>query len=183
MITIDGNSEASLNVKLLSDYSDPGTPRVRKQHVDVPGRAGVYDFNTEYDVRPIELSFVTTGTTSPTNVQAVIRNFVDVLTDTNGDPKEVTLTFSEESSKHYDVKLDSIINVTRTPAGFAKFRVRFLARTPFAFSDTSTVTTNVTSSGQTISVTNSGSAATPTVITITNNGDNAISGFTIQKSS
>lgn len=179
--TIDGTSASNLDVKLKSDYQEPGSPEVRRKELEVPGRAGRYDFGSEYDTRTFELPLVTLNTSTQAEVQEVIRDFADALTDNNGEPKEVELSFTKESDKHYKVKLDQSYGVRRYPGNIADFRVRLRATKPFAFADTSTTSVNITSSGQTFKVTNSGSAPTPAVITIENSGTSTIDGFTIQK--
>lgn len=180
--SIDGQSAASLNVKLMTEYEEPGLPEIREKRQTVPGRAGQYDFGSEYDTRTINLPLVTVGTSSESEVQDVIRNLANVLTDENGDPKEVKLTFDKESDKHYKVKFNGDFGVPRINGGIAKFTLTLVATEPFAFGDTNTTTVNVTSSGQTFSVTNSGSAPTPVKVTITNTGTTTISGFSLRKS-
>jgi len=180
--TIDGTSSSAYNVKLKSDYQEPGSPEVRRKELEVPGRAGRYDFGSEYDTRTLELPLVTLDTSTQSEVQEVIRDFVDALTDNNGEPKEVKLSFGKESDKHYKVKLDQSFGVRRYPGNLADFRVRLRATEPFAFTSTNTTSVNITSSGQAFQVTNSGSAPTPVVITIENTGTSTVDGFTIQKS-
>lgn len=180
--TIDGTPASTLNVKLKSDYQEPGSPEIRKREVTVPGRAGSYDFGAEYGQRTFQLPLITLNTSTQSEVQDVVRNLADTLTDDNGDPKEVKLSFDKESNKHYKVKLDDSMGITRYPGNLADIQLNLVATKPFAFRDTNTTTVNVTSSGQTFQVTNSGSAPTPVVITITNSGATTINGFTIQKS-
>lgn len=181
-VTIDGNTAQSLDIHLKKDYQEPGTPDVRRKEMVVPGRAGTIDFGSEYGEREIELPFNTLNTSSQSEVQDVIRNLADVLTDDDGEPKEVTLSFDKESGKHYKVKLAEGTGITRYPGNLAEFSLNLIATKPFAFSDTSTTSVNITSSGQTFNVTNSGSAPTPVKITITNSGSATINGFSIKRS-
>src|SRR6056297_2186150 len=178
--TIDGTSASTLNVKLKSGYTEPGTPNVRKRELTVPGKAGKYDFGSEYSDRVFELPLVTLDTTTNAEVQEVIRELADTLTDNNGDPKEVELSFSKESDKHYKVKLNESMGITRSPGKIGEITLPLVATEPYAFADTNTVSANIINNNQTVSVQNSGSAPTPVVITITNSGANTISGFTLK---
>lgn len=180
--TLAGNTAVSLNIKLKSDYQEPGSPDIRKREVAIPGRAGVYDFGAEYDQRVFQLPLITLNTSTQSDVQDVVRNLADVLTDDNGDPKEVKLSFDKESGKHYKVKLDSSMGIRRYPGNVADIQLNLVSTKPYAFASTSTTTVNVITSGQTFKTTNSGTAPTPIVMTITNSGATTINGFTIQKS-
>ncbi len=181
--TLNGKTAANLNVKLKSGYDEPGSPDVRKRETSIPGKAGKYDFGSEYDVRKFELPLITLNTTTEAEVQSVIRSLVNELTDSYGDPQEVKLSFDKESDKHYLVKLDDSFGVTRHPAHFGEFKLRLVATEPFVLGAEETVTANITSSGQSTSVENEGTVKTPVVITITNNGTNTINGFELDLSS
>jgi len=178
--TIDGTSASTLNIKLKSGYTEPGTPNIRKRELTVPGKAGKYDFGSEYSDRVFELPLVTLDTTTNAEVQEVIRELADTLTDNNGDPKEVELSFSKESDKHYKVKLNESMGITRSPGKIGEINLPLVATEPYAFASKTTNTVSITSSPQVFSVQNSGSAPTPVTITITNTGSNTVSGFTIK---
>lgn len=177
--TLAGKTPSELDVKLLEDLVEPGTPSVRKRETTIPGKAGKFDFGDKYDTRTFQLPLVTTGTNTPSEAQTVIRSLAELLTDSQGDPKEVELSFDHESTS-YTVKLDSELGIQRFPAGFNKFVLPLVATDPYAKGTEETITKSITSSPEEFDVTNDGNIETPLVITITNNGG-AVSNFSLYK--
>ncbi len=175
--TLNGKTASELDVRLKSDYQEPGAPDIRKRETEIPGKAGRYDFGDEYDTRTFELPLVTLNTTTKAEVQAVIRNLTNELTDKYGKPQTVNLSFDKEPNLHYRVKLSESYGITRHPAHFGEFTLTLVATLPYALGDRETVTKNVTGSPEDISVTNDGDVETPAVLTITNEGSAAVSGI------
>lgn len=177
--SIDGTTASTLNVKLKSDYQEPGSPDVRKRETTVPGRAGVYDFGAEYDVRTFELPLVTLDTTTQAEVQNVARNLANELTDDKGKPKEVELKFDKEPAKYYEVKLDSEMGITRYPGNLADIQLNLVATTPFALKPVEKINHEITTNGGSFQIQNDGTVETPVRFEITNTGGTTISGFKI----
>jgi len=175
--TLNGKTASELDVKLKSDYQEPGAPDIRKREAEIPGKAGRYDFGDEYDTRTFELPLVTLNTTKKAEVQAVIRNLTNELTDKYGRPQTVNLSFDKEPDLHYRVKLSESYGITRHPAHFGEFTLTLVATLPYALGNSETVTKNVTSSPATITVENSGDVETPVKITIENTGSTTINSF------
>jgi len=178
--TLNGKTASQLDIKLKSGYQEPGAPDIRKREMDIPGRAGRYDFGDDYDTRTFELPLMTLNTTTKAEVQAVIRNLTNELTDKQGRLQTVNLSFDKEPDLHYQVKLSESYGITRHPAHFGEFTLTLVATLPYALGDRETVTQNITGSPEDVSVTNDGDVETPAVITITNQGSAAVSGIELK---
>ena len=178
--TLAGKTASDLGVRLKSGYQEPVSPNIRKRELTIPGKAGKINCGDEYDVRTFELPLVTVNTTTKAGVQDVIRQLIDELTNNPGEPREVSLSFDKEPNLHYGVKLNQSSPVDRHPAHFAEFALNLVATQPYALGDEETVTATITDSPQDIAVENDGNVETPVNITITNEGDNTISDFTLK---
>lgn len=180
-VTIAGKTTSELNIKLLDDLDEPGTPAIRKRSTKIPGKAGRYSYGDEYGVRTFNLRFLTTGTNTQEEAQNVVRGLVELLTDSQGDPKEVELTLSHEPGKSYTVKFDHELGVERYPAGVNTFTLPLVATQPYAKGDSHTVNATITSIPDSISINNNGNVEAPVIIRIKNNGTTTINGFDLSK--
>lgn len=155
----------------------PLLPVLRKRELTIPGRHGVYDFtDNTFDKRIIEVEMKYIGT-SFAELRTRARSIAAWLSGFNNSKN---LIFDDETDKYYLAKIYSEIglqNLFKTGEASIIFECA-----PFAYSITErTETANITTSGQIVTISSSGTFDTPPVITIANNGTSAISTFTIRR--
>jgi predicted phage tail component-like protein len=155
----------------------PLLPTMTPKYISVPGRNGIYDFgDNTYEPRIIELTLKYKGT-SYDNLRSKAREIAYWL---NGQT-EKKLVFDDETDKYYMCKIYSDVGLSNL-FRVGECTVQFLCNPPFAISTTlRTTTATVTASGDVITVSSSGTAATPSVFFVYNDGLSAISTFSITR--
>ena len=154
----------------------PILPALRKREIIIPGRHGSYDFEGNvYENRIIEID-VKWIASSADNLRATARSIASWLSQT----ERKQLIFDDEPAKYYLAKLYSaaplqnLLTVGQTSLIFEC--------DPFAYSTTvGSFSTEITEDDQEFTVTTSGTAETPQIITVTNTGGTTIVGFSITR--
>ena len=180
--TLAGQADTDLGVELQAGYDEPVLPDTRDRTVEIPGRAGETFFGADLTARQINLPLAVIGTATPTALQEIVRAFAAILLDGDGSPQEVSLVFTKEPSKTYTVRYSGSMSLARL-IGSSKgiFTLPLTAADPFAYGAEESHSMTVTTSPQSMTITNSGAQSTPCVITVTNNGSATINGFTISR--
>lgn len=157
-------------------------PRSQERGRRIPGKIGTVVGQSNFEGLEFILKCQITGATDKSSLITKIRNLNEHLTDDAGNPRELGLSFPEESGKEYTVKYRGPqLNAERIGIGDGIFELRLFAPDPRAKGSEETITENITSSPSTFDVENSGNVRTPIVITITNNGASSISSFKLHK--
>ena len=159
---------------IVKSVDRPILPTLRKREIVIPGRHGTWDFEgNTYENRIISVEFKYRGTTF-NDLRLQARDIAQWLSQTIY--KE--LIFSDEPDKYYLAKIyDSIglQNILRAGQGSIRFECK-----PFAYKLTEDITSaTITANGQTLAVVLAGTAETPEIITLTNQGS-SISAFTLE---
>lgn len=180
---LGGKSSDDLDIALLNTPK-PLQAGVSNKVINVDGRVGGYDYGGDLKPLNFQLNCEFKNATSESGLQNKIRSLADHLFDDDGKPQQHELSFSDEPDKYWTVRysagrskmVDRVIGGT-----VGRFTLEFVAVDPRAHESEEIITTNITTSGQSVSVDNSGTVKTPLRIEITNNGSNTINGFTIKK--
>jgi phage-related protein len=178
-ITLDGVADTTLGFEVLAGYDEPLLPDVRTRSVEIPGRAGRWEFAGDLASREIRLPCsVFSG--SMAALATAARAIAAALLDGDGKPKDVSLVFLKEATKTYTVRYSGAVPVERlVGSGLGNFTLSLVASDPYAYGAETTVTESVTVSPTEIEITNDGTVSTPVVITITNNGAGNVTGIKV----
>ena len=178
--TLDGVADTTYGIELRPGYDEPMLPGVRTRSVDIPGRAGRWEFQGDLGAREINLPCVATAATQEA-LASLGRALAAALLDDDGYPTDISLVFLKESTKTYTVRYNGLVSVQRlVGSSIGEFVLPFIAADPFAYGAEETTTeTDITASPTTIDNTNDGTVSTPCVITITNTGGTDITGIKI----
>jgi predicted phage tail component-like protein len=190
MITLDNRPLSNWGLSLLYGDIHPATPDLRQNTLTIPGRAGKWDFGSEWDSRTFELPLILKEPDS-FEMQRKLNDFVAFLLDPFGRPRDIKLVFDYEPDKYYTVRLSGNISPERLYR-FGKFPLILEATDPYkkfsvpsdeiimnsdvsVMSDilwnTELVSYNVTFS-QTFTILNQGTVAIPLSIDINGSGTN-----------
>jgi len=177
--TLDGVTDISLGIELMQGSDEPLAPSVRERYVEIPGRAGRWEFDGDLGPREFSLPCAVVGSTMAALATAA-RSVAAALLDADGKPKDVALVFLKESDKTYTVRYNGNISVQRLVGStIGYFTLPLVASDPYAYGAEETETATVTASPTALSITNDGTVSTPVVITITNNGVGAVTGIKV----
>jgi len=179
--TLGGTADTSLGAVLRAGYQLPALPASRDRAAEVPGRHGVYLFDSDLGPRMITLDLTILDATTMAGLQTLVRAFSAVLLDQDGKPEDVSLVFDMESTKTYTVRYAGNLPLARLIGGsLGEFSLPLLAADPFAYEAEDTDTYNVVAAYQTMAVENAGDYRTPPTFTITINGGSPdVTGFTL----
>ncbi len=178
---LGGSSNVDLDIMLLTS-DRRALPTTDDRISEVPGQIGAHDSGGDLGALEFNLECRFTGTAlTEEALQNDVRNLTDHLTDKDGEPRTITLSFQDETDKSWDVRYSGNgIDVGRgIGSGRGEFTLPLIAPDPRAYGSQSTVTTTTTTAPHTMSVTNDGNVKTPLEITIENNGTNPVSGITL----
>lgn len=128
-IKIDGVSAATLGFKVLVDTEEPILPQTVDRIDTINGKRGIYDFGADLSYRLFEISCAVFKT--GTQLQQVISAVAKALTDNEGRPKWVELTFDADPLKVYEVRYMGNLRIERL-AAMSAFKLPLMAREPFA---------------------------------------------------
>lgn len=180
---LGGSTNASMDIMLLK--SDRRIlPATDDRLSEVPGQIGAHDSGADLGALEFDLRCKFIGGLTETALQTDARNLTDHLTDDNGEPREMELSFQDETDKTWTVRYSGDgLDVGRgVGKGRGEFNLPLIAADPRAYGTTATLTQTATATPHTIDVVNDGNVKTPLEITLTNNGTNAVSGITIEVS-
>ena len=177
--TLDGVTDISLGIELLPDHQEPLLPGTRDRYVEIPGRAGSWEFTGDLEARRLVLACSAMSTTR-VGLAAVIRTLTTALLDSDGRPKDIALIYLKEPTKTYTVRYAGSISIERLVGGtVGYFALPFTASDPYAYGSEDTDTASITAAYQEMAVVNAGAFKTPATITITNNGLTDITGLSL----
>jgi len=178
--TLGGTADTALGVELQSTYQEPILPPTRDRTATIPGRQGMVVFSSDLDAREITLDLAMIESHTAAALQAVVRAFAQVLLDKTGKPKDVALVFVKEPTKTYTVRYTGNLPLARLIGdSWGEFTLPLMAPDPYAYGESVQTRATVTTSPQTVTVTNGGDYATPPVIQLKNNGGAGIAGITL----
>lgn len=152
---------------------------------NVPGQIGGYDYGADLTSLRFRLNCEIKNATSQSELMTKARTIADHLFDDEGNPRTMELSFTDEPDKFWEVRYGFNRRATfmdRIVGGkIGRFTLNLVAADPRAHEAEDTTSQTITSSGGTITVTNSGNVKTPVKIKITNNGSSTINGFSIKR--
>ena len=179
--TLDGVADTTLGIELMQGYDEPVLPATRDRSVEIPGRAGRWEFDGDLAARDFSLPCSATSTTME-GLAAVARDLAEALLDDDGVPKDVDLVFLKESTKTYTVRYAGSMSIDRlVGSAVGYFTLPLRASDPFAYGPDETSSKSMTVSPDTISITNDGTVTTPVVITIENTGAGDVTGIKVSQ--
>lgn len=178
--TLGDKTDVQLGIQLLSGYSEPIAPKTIDKTVRIAGRHGEYDFGADLGARLFKLKCEFVDATTRAALQTAVRALAAHLVDSEGNPRDLALSFDKEPAKFYTVRLQGALDIKRIIA-HGTFTLRLYAADPFAYGAEEEVEETVTTSPKEIAVTNDGTVATPPTITVKNNGGNTINGLTFTR--
>lgn len=177
--TLGSQTDVQLGIQLLKGYSEPIVPATRDKTVVVSGRHGEYDFGADLGARLFKLKCEFVDAATRTALQTAVRVLAAHLVDNEGKPRNLALSFDKEPDKSYTVRLQGALDIKRIIA-HGTFTLGLYAADPFAYGAEEKVEETVTIVIAEIEVTNDGTVSTPPDITIKNNGENTIHGFSLE---
>ena len=178
--TIDGEPASTYGITLMYAPGQPMLPGTRDRTVEIPGRAGVYWFDSDIGPRTFSLPCQFQGAADSVALDVLIRTFARVLVHVHGRPRTLEIEFDDCPGYKYLVRYNGQIPFDRAWVGCSDFTLELIADDPYAYEPEDETEATITTSGETMTVTSTGNVGTPAKICITNNGANPIVGFTIE---
>jgi len=174
-------TNVQLGIELIKDSRILIAPRTKDRTEEIPGRDGLWMYGSDYRVREFRLRCAFVDATTETEVQTAMRLLAGHLIDPYGEPKDIELSFASESGVYYTVRQSQAIQIKRGKPFNWEFELRLLAHNPFGHGPETVTSGSLTTSPDTLAVTNSGNAPSPPTIVLTNNGAATIHGFTLAR--
>lgn len=178
--TLGSLTDVQLGIQLLKGYSEPIAPATRDKTVKIPGRHGEYDFGADLGARLFKLKCEFVDAATRAALQTAVRALAAHLVDSDGNPRDLALSFDKEPTKFYTVRLQGALDIKRIIT-HGTFTLRLYAADPFAYGAEKKVEETVTVVITEIEVTNDGTVSTPPTITVKNDGVDPIEGFTLTR--
>lgn len=132
MITLDGKTDADLNLIVLAEGEDIFTPSTRDRSVNVPGRNGAYDFGADLGVLEFNIPMMLKGGATLADTQKQIREIAKILLDQDGKPRTFELRWDYEPEKYYTVRYAGSLSLERI-LKMGKFVLPLVAYDPAAY--------------------------------------------------
>ena len=179
--TLGSKTNEDLNISMLNSPRE-ALPEVIGKIEENHNRPGGHDYGGDYAGLIIKLECYFTRAGHEENLQEDIRALTDHLTNNEGRPREMDLTFPAEPNKTYSIRYDgSGLQVERgLSSNQGEFTLTLIAVDPRAKAPEDKITQNVSSSPEKIELVNSGNINTPFKMEVTNKGDSQISDITIE---
>ena len=178
--TLGGTADTALGVVLLNDWSDQALPSTRDRYVEIPGRQGRVNFDSDLGPRELTLELEIIDGTTEASLQTLARALSAVLLDQDGHPQDVSLVFERESTKTYTVRYSGHMPIERlVGATHGRVSLPLIQADPFVYGASDTDSDSITASYQEMAIENAGDYRTPPTITVTNNGAGDVTGFTL----
>jgi predicted phage tail component-like protein len=132
MLSIDGvHIENDLGLHLLADSDETMMPDTRQDTLTVPGKHGVYVFDSYLEPRRFFPYILIPSQATLNDVQGIVRKVASLLVDEYGKPKDVKLIYDYEPDKYYIARFTGYIAIDRV-AKTGRFPIPFLAYDPMA---------------------------------------------------
>jgi len=128
-IKIDGVSAATLGFKVMIDTEEPILPSTVDRTLAIPGKRGVYDFGSDVSFRLFEISCAILK--SGVQLQQTLSSIAKALTDNDGNPKWVELTFDNDPLKVFEVRYMGNLRINRM-SNISTFKLPLMAREPYS---------------------------------------------------
>jgi len=128
---LGGKTFDELGLVLLKTTQIPILPDVRSRTVQIPGRAGAYDFGSDLGTRQFNLECVIKAITRQELAEKV-RVLAAHLVDTDGKPRTLKLIFDDEPDRYYSVKYSGGVSMERI-VSVGQFTLQLMATDPFAY--------------------------------------------------
>lgn len=181
-LTLGSKTNEDLNFYLRNSPRE-ALPEALSKTSETGNRPGKHDYGADYGPLTISLECTFERTGNEELLQEDIRALTDHLTNVDGEPRELELTFAEEPDLSYLVRYDGGgLGVGR---GLAEdqgdFTLELVAVDPRARQAENTVSFTITSSPQNMEVENAGNVRTPVIMEITNEGGSTIPAFQLEK--
>lgn len=177
--TLDGVAASAYGVTLRYGPGQPMLPATRDRTVEIPGRAGVYWFDSDVGQRTFSLPCDFRDCADAAALDTLIKAFARALVDVNGKPRALSLVFDDSPTITYTVRYSGEIPFDRQWVGCSEFTLSLVADEPYGREVEEVTSGTITTSPGVLGVTGTCTVASPAKICITNNGGSAIDGFTI----
>lgn len=177
--TINGVAATTYGITLRYGPSIPMLPATRDRTAEIPGRNGVYWFDSDVGQRQFSLPCDFRDCADAAALDVLIKAFARALVDVNGKPKALSLIFDDAPTITYTARYAGEIPFERAWCGVSEFTLNLVADDPNGAEAEQTDEATITTSGGTMVVTGTGTVSGPAILTITNNGGAPIAGFTI----
>lgn len=179
--TLDSLTNVDLGISLVKDSKIVISPRTKDRTEEIPGRDGLWMYGSDYRVREFRLRCAFVDCTTETEVQTAMRLLAGHLMDAYGEPKNIEFSLESEPTVYYTVRQSQAIVIKRGRPQIWEFELRLLAHEPFGHGSETITSGSLTTSPDTLAVTNSGNAPSPPLIVITNNGAATVHGFILSR--
>jgi phage-related protein len=164
---------------IKADTVIPALPATRDRTKEIAGKHGAYDYGA--DLKPIAfmLNCYFTDDVTDADIQSAIRTLNAYLLDGWGEPVDLTLTFSYETDKYYNVRYSGSHSIDTSAAmNRRKFTLPLMAFDPHAYATTGvTDTKSITTSPQLLTYSVTTGINIPVQLTLTNDSGADINGF------
>lgn len=177
--TLGGTPASTYGITLLYAPGQPMLPETRDRTAEIPGRHGTYWFDSDLGQRRFALPCQFADCADAAALDTLIKAFARVLVDVNGKPKALSLVFDDALTITYTVRYAGEIPFDRAWCGMPEFSLNLVADDPFGYEAEDTTDGTITTSGAGIAVASSGNVTTPAQVSIQNNGETPVDGFTI----
>ena len=118
-------------LKLIYDHTHPISPTIELKALKIPGKNGLYYFDSETNERNFTLTF-DIAENDIVLMQYKFNSFVKFLHEDNGKPRFVKMMFLYEPDKYYTVILNNSIEPTRAYA-LDQFELNLTAYDPYKY--------------------------------------------------
>ena len=176
---LDGTAASAYGITLRYGPSIPMLPATRDRTAEIPGRNGVYWFDSDVGQRQFSLPCDFRDCADAAALDVLIKAFARVLVDVYGKPKALSLILDDSPTITYTVRYAGEIPFDRAWIGVSEFTLNLVADDPYGYEASDTTTATITTSGGSMAVASSGNISTPAQICVTNNGTVPVTGFTI----
>jgi predicted phage tail component-like protein len=128
---LGGKTFSELGLILLRTTEIPILPSTTDRMVQIPGRAGAYDFGSDIGPRQFNLECAIKATTTRQELVEKARALAVHLLD-DGKPKTMELIFDDEPDRYYNVRYSGRILMEKI-ASIGRFTLPLIASDPFAY--------------------------------------------------
>ena len=135
MITLDDDYRLEdFGFRAYLDHEHQATPDIIRKTLEIPGRAGAWNFGSEIGQRPFNIP-LRVADHDQINLQQKQNKFVAFLFDAYGKPRPFKISFDYEPDKHYMVELSSYISPSNAIYHLKTFGLYLTASDPYKYSN------------------------------------------------
>jgi predicted phage tail component-like protein len=131
MITLDGKKPSELGFVVLAGHKNDMLPEVENVTVSIPGKHGLYYFNSRFNARTFEIPCGIVQQKTWGDLQQIVRSIASFFVDPYGKPREIKLKFDYEPDKYYIVRYSGSLPIDRL-VRTGQFTLPLTAYDPFA---------------------------------------------------